>query len=94
MSSRSLIIGCGELTDIILSLCPFPICVLFIPPYLIHPLSPPSFYLSSSVSAGAADQRSLEVGGKQGEPGVRGNTAGPEVGLRGEGQTLECVTKG
>lgn len=93
MSSRSLIIGCGELTDIILSLCPFPICVLFIPPYLSLAHSP-YFYLSSSVSVGAVDQRSLEVGGKQGEPGVRGNTAGPEVGLRGEGQTLECVTKG
>ena len=44
---------------------------------------------------GAASQRSLEVGEKKEvKPGVQGNMMGPEDGLRGEGQTLECVTKG
>lgn len=44
---------------------------------------------------GEGSQRSLDVGEKKEvKPGVLGNMMGPEDGLRGEGQTLECVTKG
>lgn len=81
-SSRTVIIGCGALTDLILSLRPLPICVPFLPPCFFrahsHSLMVPSIYLSSSVSMGAASQRSLEVGGKkEAKPGVQQGHDGP-----------------
>lgn len=81
-SSRTVIIGCGALTDLILSLRPLPICVPFLPPCFFrahsHSLMVLSIYLSSSVSMGAASQRSLEVGGKkEAKPGVQQGHDGP-----------------
>ena len=81
-SSRTVIIGCGALTDLILSLRPLPICVPFLPPCSFlthsHSLVVLSIYLSSSVSMGAASQRSLEVGGKkEAKPGVQQGHDGP-----------------
>lgn len=54
---------------------------------LIHPLSPP-FDLSDSISVGAASKKSLEVRQKDQSQVRWGSPVGPEVGLRGGGQTL------
>lgn len=81
------------LTVLIHSLLTFPLCLFPLPSYLVLAYSPlsPSFDLSSSVSMGAASKS--ERRRKQSQV-CCGNAEGPEVGLRGGGQTLECLTKG
>lgn len=98
-SSRTVIIGCGALTDLILSLRPLPICVPFLPPcffVLIHTLS--WFFLFIYLAQFLWEQPArgaLKSEGRRKQSQVCSrDMMGPEVGLRGEGQTLECVTKG
>lgn len=96
-SSRTPIIGCGEQqTSHSPSMplpylgCSFssPLCISLTPP-----LSP-SLYLAQILwKHPARGALKSERSSKESQV-CRGDMMGPEVGLRGEGQTLECVTKG